>query len=292
MSRISDALKRAGASEKAPGQGTFNSPWSVGGEPAIVSLHPAAPARPFREVEKTPFRGFGPSYRDRLVVSSQNLPLVESFRNLAGTLNTAQKERNIKIVLVTSAIPEDGKTLTAINLALTMSESYGRNVLLIDADLRRPTLHKIAGIGDTEGLSEGLRSQFDKKLTICELGPTLKLLPAGRAEADPISLLSSGRMREIVEEAAGAFDCVILDAPPVAMMSDTTVLSTMADAVLLVIRAGKTPCALAKKTIQLIGEDRILGVVLNGASESDFNQYGYEYVKAGYAPAENDHPGK
>src|SRR5204862_525084 len=110
--------------------------WAVPSETNGVSLH-ASSANPtiFLETGKALFRGFSADYLDRLVVTApSNLPFVESFRNLAGTLHAAQRERNIKVVMITSAVPEDGKTLTAMNLALSMSESYGRQVLLIDAD--------------------------------------------------------------------------------------------------------------------------------------------------------------
>jgi receptor protein-tyrosine kinase len=195
--------------------------------------------------------------------------LVEQFRRVAANLYHAQLAHGIKIVMMSSAAPGDGKTLSAINLASVLSDSYGRKVLLIDADLRRPSITRLARIGPMAGLSEGLRAPEDQKLPLVQLTENLTVLPAGRPDPDPMSGLTSERMRRILSEAATKYDWVILDAPPVAPVADAGVLASMADAVLLVIRAGVTPFKPVQRAVEALGRERIFGVILNGATPSE-----------------------
>src|SRR5262249_13197395 len=160
------------------------------------------------------------------------------------------------IVLTTSAAPGDGKTLTSTNLALVLSESYGRRVLLVDADLRRPSLHQICGFRRLTGLSEGLRSVNQEKLTVVQVTSTLSLLPGGRPDPDPMDALTSERMRDILREAAERFDWVIIDTPPIGLVPDASLLSGMADTVLFVVRANRTRLPLVSKGIEAIGKER------------------------------------
>ncbi len=177
--------------------------------------------------------------------------------------------------MLTSASPDDGKTMTALNLALVLSESYRRRVLLIDADLRRPSLGNIADVTDSVGLSDALRSPSDKKLGILQIAPNLVLLPAGRPDPDPLGGLTSARMRQILEEAAGQFDWVILDAPPMEPMADASLLAQMVDGAVFVVRAGKTQFSAVQKGIESLGRERILGIVLNGVEDLPPEQYAY-----------------
>jgi capsular exopolysaccharide synthesis family protein len=181
--------------------------------------------------------------------------------------------------MLTSASPDDGKTLTALNLALVLSQSYHRRVLLIDADLRRPSLSDVADIMDAPGLSEALRSPTDQKLAILQVTPTLMLCPAGEPDPDPMGALTSARMRHILEEAAARFDWVILDAPPMGPMADADLLAQMVDGAVFVIRAGSTPYPLIQKAIDGLGRERILGVVLNGVKEMP-SDTGYVYPES------------
>ena len=177
--------------------------------------------------------------------------------------------------MVTSALPGDGKTFTAMNLALTLAHSYGRRVLLIDADLRRPSIGHICGMSSLNGLSEGLRNETDQKLPLFDLVDGLTVLPAGRPDPDPMSGLTSLRMRNILEEAAEQFDWVILDAPPAAPLADAGLIGAMVDAILLVVRAGDTRLRSVEKAIEVLGRDRIFGVVLNAAASVSFEYRAY-----------------
>ena len=155
---------------------------------------------------------------------------VEQYRRLAATLHHAQAQTGLKIVMVASAMPGEGKTLTATNLALTLSESYRRKVLLIDADLRRPTMHQIFDIPNIAGLNEALTA-FEALPSAFELSPRLTLLPAGRPNPDPIGILTSPAMRELVTKRGDGFDWVIVDTPPVGLLTDANLLAGMVDAV-------------------------------------------------------------
>jgi protein-tyrosine kinase len=214
------------------------------------------------------------------IVDLANLPLseklspttlhassVEQYRRLAARLHLMQSTQRTSVVMVTSAISGEGKTLTAANLALTLSESYRRKVLLVDADLRRPWLHQMFRVPNLAGLNEGLRAEMERKVPLIELTENLTLLPAGRPETDPMSVLSSDRMRRVLEEAGSNFDWVIVDTPPVGLLTDAHLLASLVDTVLLVVQAGHTAVAAVKTAIQAIGRDRILGIVLNRAHE-------------------------
>ena len=209
----------------------------------------------------------------------------EQYRKLAAILHHAQTERGLKVIMTSSALPGEGKSLTAVNLALTLSESYQRRVLLIDADLRRPTVQRIFGIPPISGLNEGLKASEDKPMALTPVCERLFVLPAGRPEADPMSGLTSERMRRLITQAAASFDWVIVDSPPVGLLPDASLLSAFVDGVLLVVRAGKAPFSLVKRTVDSITHERILGVVMNAIDLAhDRNAGGYyEYYGAGYS---------
>jgi protein-tyrosine kinase len=229
------------------------------------------------------FQGFNPEWTNRLVTSSKaSSALVEQFRRLAAMLHQAQLANGLKRVMVTSAAPGDGKTLTAVNLALILSESYGRNVLLIDGDLRRPSIQHVSQLGDIVGLSEGLNGKTEQALSILRLTKTLTLLPGGRPSPDPMRGLTSPRMERILREAAERFDWVIVDAPPVGLLADAAILAGMLDTSLFVIRAGHTPHKMAVKAIEALGRERIFGIVLNATEGADGNPY-WQYYR--YTPA-------
>ena len=143
--------------------------------------------------------------------------------------------------MVTSAMPGEGKTLTATNLALTLAESYKRQVLLIDADLRRPWVHEMFQMPNVSGLNDGLRSDEERKIPLLQVTDHLSILTAGRPDRDPMGVLSSDRMRRVLQEASARFDWVIIDTPPVALLTDAHLLASLVDAVLLVMQAGRTP---------------------------------------------------
>ena len=226
------------------------------------------------------FRGFHASAIDKLVVTP-DVPAstIEQYRKLAAALHHVQIARGSSVVMLTSAVPGEGKTLTATNLALTLSHSYRRRVLLIDADLRRPSLHQIFQVPNVTGLNDGLKSAGDQKLALIQISEHLTILPAGRPDPDPMSGLTSERMRRIIRDAAERFDWVVLDTPPVGLLPDANLLAAMVDLALFVIRAGKSPFRLIQRALDAVGRDRLAGVVLNAveerSGEEHYSYYGY-----------------
>jgi len=219
MGRIDQALQRAsdgtdvGSADTVvqpttEGTDAFVSPWTFGGDVAAPGGPPALPSEtptsigdtvlPGADGRPAPrlgvFRGFDPEVLERLVISPNAAPnLTEQYRRMAAALHHAQLVQGTKVLMVTSAMPGDGKSYTATNLALTLSESYRRQVLLIDADLRRPSLHEIFRVPNVSGLNEGLKASDDEPLSALKITETLTLLPAGRPEPDPMGGLSSPR---------------------------------------------------------------------------------------------------
>lgn len=213
---------------------------------------------------------FAAEVSEKLVVMREtDAAAVAQYRRLAAALRQAQTERAMKSVLVASAAAGEGTTLTAVNLALTLSEAGRGRVLLIDAHLRHPRVHELFQVSSGTGLSGRLRSATADPMPVVELTPSLTLLPAGRPDADPGDLLGSDRMRALLAEASTSFDWIVLDTPPVALLPDTALLAPLVDGAILVIEAGKTPRATMDLAVDALGRDRLLGVVLNRASDSE-----------------------
>jgi capsular exopolysaccharide synthesis family protein len=222
---------------------------------------------------------------EKLMLNSGETTSVEQYRRLAARLLMAQAENGTRLVMITSAFPAEGKTLTSANLALTLSESYKRKVLLIDGDLRRPSIHDVFAVPNVTGLNDGLQVGADRKIPVLHYTENLSILTAGRPESDPMSVLSGERMRRVLDEARQQFDWVIVDTPPVALLSDAHLLSNLVDAVLLVIHSGRTPLPALRTAIQAVGRERVLGVVLNraavpmaGAAYNYYDSYGTRQV--------------
>jgi capsular exopolysaccharide synthesis family protein len=221
----------------------------------------------------------------KTVIDNSMMPASrEQYRRLAAALHQAQRTSGFKVVMVASAVAGEGKTLTASNLAMTLSESYRRDVLLIDADLRRPSLHLVFQVPGAPGLSDGLITADDPKLPLHRVSERLAILPAGRPTSDPIGALTSERMRRLIDEAREVFDWVVIDTPPVGLLTDASLLSSMADGVVLVVKAESTPLDMVVRAVHAIGRERVIGTVLNRASEQP-NRTSYDYYKY-YSQAE------
>jgi len=208
---------------------------------------------------------------DGKLIGSPDTPsiVVEQYRRLASSLHHLQADTGLKTLLVTSALPRDGKTLTITNLALTLSRSYRKRVLLIDADLRRPSLHEVFRLPKTSGLSEALRA--GNRPNFLELSPLLSILPAGEADADPLGALTSDRFAALLDRCATEYDWVLLDAPPVGLMPDGKVLARLTKAVVFVIGIGTTPYKIIERAIAEVGRDTIVGTVLNRIDEDQLS---------------------
>jgi len=230
--------------------------------------------------EPPPARRVAPRLRDnselaaRLVTSTSSSVPLEQYRRLAAVLHEAQVQGNLKTVMVTSALPGEGKSLTVANLAYTLSASYGRRVLVIDADLRAPTLHRILGIRNSSGLGEALRGGR-QELPFVEVSDGLSVLTAGRPGPAPLAELVSNRMGEVIRECSSSFDWVLIDTPPVGLLSDAQVLARLAGAVVFVIAAGTTPRSAVERAVADLGPDSIIGTVLNRVEDRRIPEANY-----------------
>ena len=196
----------------------------------------------------------------------------EQYRRLAAALHQSQVERGINKVMVASAVAGEGKTLTALNLAVTLSESYLRRVVLVDADLRCPRIHELLDSAPIHGLNEALKAAHPSPLTLTTVSPRLSILPAGQADPDPMGQLTGTRMASVMAELSQTFDWVILDTSPVVLLPDANLLAGMVDCAVIVIRAGQTSYDLVDRAIQTLGRKRILGLILNQV-EDKVSQY-------------------
>ena len=244
--------------------------------PATAERIPAAFPQPIAARARAKSATVGVKDDCKLVVSADASPvLVEQYRRLAAVLDQAHAEKQLKTVAVTSTMPREGKTLTAANLALTLSESYGRRVLLIDADLRRPSLHTALGVANGRGLGEILRSA-QREWSFIEVTERLSLLPGGRPDRNPLTVLGSPRLKELLEEWEAEYDWLVLDTPPVGVLSDAQIVGRLAGGVLFVIGAGSTPFSQVERAIAEIGQDCVLGTVLNRIDEGQIPESLYD----------------
>jgi capsular exopolysaccharide synthesis family protein len=205
--------------------------------------------------------------RARLVTGTTSTVSLEQYRRLAAVLHEARIQNRTNTVMITSALPHEGKTLTLVNLALTLTESYARRVLVIDADLRWPCLHTTLGIANDRGLSDALHDGSDE-LPFTQVSPRLTALTAGTPGATPLAGLSSPQMGDVLARCAAHFDWVLIDTPPVGLLPDAQVLARLVGEVILVIGAGSTPASAIQRAVaELGGPDAISGTVLNRIEE-------------------------
>ena len=205
----------------------------------------------------------------------------EQFRLLLGRLLHLQTRTPLKRLLITSARRGEGKTHVSANLAITMARETGRRVLLVDADFRKPDVHKVFGIPNEFGLSDILRKGRDTWKAIRKVkGLNLYLLTAGSAIDEPPAPSSLLMLKEPLDEINPAFDCVIIDSPPVLVAADAPLLAKLADGILFVVGASETPRDVVIKAKGMLGSVPVVGAVLNSARRvSDRHAYDNEQDK-------------
>jgi protein-tyrosine kinase len=300
MSRIHEALKRAQEERVAGHSGQKIEDPTDGG----VAIHPvqtevASPivskTEAIREEKVKIFPGISrfedlwetcarPQWKldPHLIVfcsSDPFIPGAEQFRTLRSRLYKIRESQRLHTVLVSSAVPAEGKTLTATNLAHVIARQQGSRVLLIDADLRAPRVHTILGAPAAPGLADLLQGEASE-VDVIQRGPEegLCFIPAGNRVAHPSELISSHRLKSFLESVGRMFDWVIIDSPPAVPVADAAVLGGLVDGVLLVVRAGSTPLAIIQKAVRDLLDARIIGVVLNTVQET--SEYGSYYSSA------------
>ena len=212
------------------------------------------------------------------------------LRNIQAASRNLETARKLKSLLITSPLPEEGKTTVALNLATLLSEQGWSPVLLLEADVYRPALVKRLGLKPWPGLAECCRSGSDPMLAIRRIDPLgFYLLPAGQPEEGGSSVLQSSFTAQLIKSlAACSFSWILIDSPPTTPVADILALKALADATLLVARAGKTPREAIEESIGDLGRDHILGIMLNGVEGLDrvySKYYGYGKAQARVKPA-------
>jgi len=201
----------------------------------------------------------------------------EQFKMLRTNLLFPSTGRSPRKILVTSAVPDEGKSFVAANLAISIAQSIQEHVLLIDCDIRRPCIHTQFGFGDVPGLSEYLFNgpSLSSLLLKTEVNK-LSILPGGRPPHNPSELLSSQRMSKLLEEVTERYRdrYIVIDSPPPKLTAETSAISRQVDGILLVVEYGSTPRQMVSDLIDMMGKEKILGIILNKLDMRFSSYYG------------------
>jgi len=205
----------------------------------------------------------------------------DQYRTLRHSIERLRREEGLRVVAMTSATPNDGKTVTTLNLAGALAQAPDARVLVVDADLRRPSVASYLGLDrqPTRGLSDVLR---DPSYTLDDVvqpleGFNLSVVPAGAPQNAPYELLNSTRLENFLNEARERYDCVLIDTPPLVPLPDCRLIGKWVDGFLLVVGAHKTPRRLVQDALNLLDLSKVIGVVFNGDRKPLSNRYGYYY---------------
>lgn len=200
-----------------------------------------------------------------VTVAQPRSPVSEAYRTLRTNIQFYSLDQPVQTLLITSASPEDGKSTTLANLAVTFAET-GREVLAVDCDLRRPSLHRLFDLPNDTGLTALLREERTlDEVMLPTAVPHLRLLPSGPLPPNPSELLGSQRMERVIEALRGAAEVLLFDSPPTVSVTDAAILGAKMDGVLLVVSIGKTKRDHLVRAKQLLDrvKAKVLGVVLN-----------------------------
>jgi protein-tyrosine kinase len=300
MSRIFEALQRAELERKTAHESDFIQV----AEPMFVPDNEDAPAArdvvALGNITQHPWEPSIPFFP----TLSERGAAVEQFRSLRSRIQQARYEAPLKTILISSGLPAEGKTFVAANLAISLARNSVNRILLIDGDLRRPTIHKLLGAPNTPGLSEYLAGtaelndimQRDRSLKTVEFASAhsisnLTFIPAGKCDNNSSELVANHRIEKLVAALSPHFDWILIDSPPVLTVSDAVDLAHATDAVLLVARAANTPFDVAQRAQAAFSNSRILGFVLNAAKNAPNSGSDY-YYRAGEEAGDGDKRGK
>jgi capsular exopolysaccharide synthesis family protein len=213
----------------------------------------------------------------RLVsVSDRDSPAAEAFRLLAVRLRHLRRDRPLKKLLITSSSPQEGKSTCSANLACSLALRAQQRVLLLEGDVRRPSLSQIFNLSQRTGICEWLREERQLEDCIYFLeGPGLWFMPAGSSPSNPLEILQSGRAAILFDQLAGLFDWIIVDSPPMLPLADTSVWSRLADGILLVVRQGTSQKRLLKRAVDAVESQKLIGALLNSSKNAPDTDYYY-----------------
>jgi len=245
-------------------------------EPGAVAPNLASQSSPYPEFESLPVSLL--PYCKLVSVTDKESLAAEKFRFLAVRLRQLQQRRSLKTLLITSTIPEEGKSIIAANLACTLASRRQQRVLLVEGDLRRPMLRGQFGLGRVSGLAEYLHGTTDCAAAIYRLDALgIWILLAGGAPKNPLELMQSGRLAQLIEQMNAWFDWIVIDSPPVLPLADTSVWTRLVDGLLLVTRQGMTDKEHLKRGLEAIEGSKLLGAILNSSTTASNNDYYQRY---------------
>ena len=219
-------------------------------------------------------------------------PIAEEYRKLKTVILRMTREEFRNTVMVTSAVSGEGKSLTSANLAIMMAREYGQTVLLIDSDLRKPSLHEYLGMAPHVGLADCLDDRIDAGRAIVKTGiQKLSFMSAGKKVENPGELLSSQRMREFLLELKHRYQdrYIIIDTPPILLFAETQSISLLVDGVLVVVKEGGVSLKGLTQMLEVLKGSTMLGIVYNDASTTSLGGKYYDHYKRYY---HDDHHGK
>jgi protein-tyrosine kinase len=296
MNRVSEALRRAAEEGFQSSTTTVDEPRyrvdqtrdgnspsensNGASRPTTVPESRAVPKRRLRRrIQELLVGGDLRSHKDHpLVALEKHSPAAEQYKILREHVRKISNGGKASVLVITSPLKGDGKTKVAANLAAAMALDYEERVLLIDADLRSPSIHPYFGIKATPGLSDYLVSNSEKNLMCYVQGtflPGLRILPAGKASVNSAELLATEKMKRLVKGIPLEFPGhrIIIDTSPVLSTPDPLVLSRQVDGTVMVVRAGKTPRDCVSKAIDSLGSNNFIGLILNGAELGIASKY-------------------
>jgi capsular exopolysaccharide synthesis family protein len=212
---------------------------------------------------------------------SPNSFAADQYRTLRHTIERLRREGGLKVLAMTSPTPGDGKTVTTLNLAGALAQGHDARVLVVDADLRRPSVAKYLGLDvrPSPGMSNVL---LDSACTLDDVvqrldGFNLWVVPSGPAQDAPYELLNSARLETFLKDARERYDCVLVDTPPLVPLPDCRLIGKWVDGFLLVVGAHKTPRRLVADALNLLDPGKVIGVVFNGDRRPLSDRYGYDH---------------
>ena len=228
--------------------------------------------------------------QSRLVcVTDKESLAAEKFRFLAVRLRQMQQTRALKKVLITSSVPQEGKSTVAANLACTLARRARQRTLLLDGDLRRPSLTNIFGLGKIPGLCEWLQGDSAPADSIYHLEEAgLWVLPAGSTPRNALELMQSGRLSALMDQLTAWFDWIVIDTPPVLPLADTSVWMRLCDGVVLVARQGTSEKRQLQRGLETIESSKLVGALLNCSANASHNDYYYHYKPSAAAQPEGN----
>ncbi len=236
-----------------------------------------------REQDQMVIRKMGDSQIDARLIAyfDQKALISEQYKILRTNILSLFKNKSAKTIIITSAVHSEGKTVTALNLAMTMSQATNKpRILLIDGDMRRGRLEKYLGVKEPAGLSEYLRGQADLENIIFNIDvENLSFIACGAVPPNPVELLDSALMRNLLDDVRSRFDYIFIDTPPLISVTDPGIVGAQADGVLMVVQAGRTQRGIVRHAAELLNQAqaKLLGYVLTNI-EYHLPEYVYRYL--------------